>query len=60
MSRDQIPFHGRSEQTVEVDVRRSGRGLCKHQVVPVANAGHELDPEQIGDPEDRGTSNKNE
>lgn len=37
-----------------MDVLRAGPKPRKHQVLPIANAGYELDSKQIGEPADRG------
>ncbi len=53
MSLDQVPVDVLGEERVDVVVARFGVGTAEVETLPVADAGHQLDAEQMSKREDR-------
>jgi hypothetical protein len=52
---DELPVNGVGKERVNVPVVRCAGGSKQRQVLPVTNAWHQLDPQEVGEAKDGGT-----
>src|SRR5712691_5031620 len=51
---DQLPVNGVSKEGVNVPVASRAGGPKQREVLPIANARHQLDPQEVGEAKDGG------
>ena len=52
MGFDQFPVDGLAEQGIDVLVTLASIGPVEHQLLQITDSGHQVDTQQVGQPED--------